>query len=140
MEAKTASINLAWLYFYLDISIRIFCTLSICFVLDLSIAFTIQFFFECFIPNIRLLWKILTTVKPLNSGHLRVLKNLSAIKRCTLLRGSLTKIVTFRTKHFVRYSRHVRYLRCPLLRGFTVLSCCHSNTFRDKNFINRSTL
>ena len=36
--------------------------------------------------------------------------------------GSLTKIVTFETKHFIRYSRHVRYLRCPLLGGFTVFS------------------
>ena len=59
-------------------------------------------------------------MKPLNSGHLRVLKNLSVIKRCALLGGSVTKIVTFGTKHFVRYSRHVRYLRCPLLGGFTV--------------------
>ena len=29
------------------------------------------------------------TVKPLNSGHLRVLKNWSAIKRCPLLGGRL---------------------------------------------------
>ena len=49
------------------------------------------------------------------------LKKLSVIKRCPLLRGSLTKIVTFGAKHFVRYSRHVRYLGCPLLRGFTVI-------------------
>ena len=62
----------------------------------------------------------INTVKPLNSGHLRVLKNLSVIKRFPLLGGSLTKIVTFGTKHFVRYSRHVRYLRCPLLGDFTV--------------------
>ena len=61
------------------------------------------------------------TVKPLNSGQLRVLKNLSVIKRCPLLGDSLTKIVTFGTKHFVRYSSYVRYLGCPLLRGFTVL-------------------
>ena len=60
------------------------------------------------------------TVKPLNSGHLPVVKNLSVIKRCPLLRGSLTKIVTFGTKHFVRYSRHVRYLGCPLLGGFNI--------------------
>ena len=53
--------------------------------------------------------------KPLNSGHLRVLKYLSIIKRCSLLGGSLTKIVTFWT----RCSKHVRYLGCPLLRGFT---------------------
>ena len=60
-----------------------------------------------------------STVKPLHSGHLRVLKNLSVIKRCPLLGGSLTKIVTFGTKHFVRYLRHVYYLGCPLLGGFT---------------------
>ena len=34
LEAKTASTNLMWLYFYLHISLRIFCTLFICFVLD----------------------------------------------------------------------------------------------------------
>ena len=61
------------------------------------------------------------TVKPLNSGHLRVLKNLSVIKKRPLLGGSLTKIVTLGTKHFVRYSRRARYLGCPLLGGFTVL-------------------
>ena len=37
-----------------------------------------------------------------------------------LLRGSLAKIVTFGTKHFVCYSRHVRYLGNPSLGGFTV--------------------
>ena len=42
-------------------------------------------------------------MKPLNSGHLRVLKNLSVIKRCRLFGGSLIKIATFGTKHFVRY-------------------------------------
>ena len=63
----------------------------------------------------------ITTVKLLNSGHLKVFKNLAVIKRCPLLGGSLTENVTFATKHFVRYSRHVRYLGCPLLRGFTVL-------------------
>ena len=56
----------------------------------------------------------------LNSGHLRLLKNLSVIKRCPLLGGSKTKIVTFGTKHFACYSRHVRYMRCPLLGGFIV--------------------
>ena len=60
------------------------------------------------------------TVKPLNSGQLRVLKNLSVIERCSLLGGKLKKIVTFGTKYFVRYSWHVRYLECPLLGGFTV--------------------
>ena len=61
-----------------------------------------------------------STVKPLNSGHLRVLKNLSVIKSCPLLGGCINKIVTFWTKHFVRYSRYVCYLRCLLLGGFTV--------------------
>ena len=32
------------------------------------------------------------TVKPLNSGHLRVLKSLSVIKRCPLLGGSLQRL------------------------------------------------
>ena len=53
-------------------------------------------------------------MKTLNSGHLRVLKNLSVIKRCPLLGGSLTKIVTFETKHSVCYSRHVRYWEVSL--------------------------
>ena len=48
------------------------------------------------------------------------LKKLSVIMRCPLLGGSLTKIATYGTKHFVRYSRHVRYFGCPLLGGFTV--------------------
>ena len=48
--------------------------------------------------------------KQLNSGHVRVLKNVAVIKRYPLLGSSLTKIVTFGTKHFVRYSRHARYL------------------------------
>ena len=65
--------------------------------------------------------KELITVKTLNSGRLRVLKKLSVIERCLLLGGNLTKIIIrFGTKRFVRYSRHVRYLECPLLGGFTV--------------------
>ena len=40
------------------------------------------------------------TVKPLNSGQLQVLKKLPVIKRCPLLGGSLTKIVTSGIKHF----------------------------------------
>ena len=59
-------------------------------------------------------------MKPLNSGHLRVLKNVSFIERCPLLGGNLKKIVTFGTKRFAPYSWHVRYLGCPLLGGFTV--------------------
>ena len=41
------------------------------------------------------------TVKPLNSGYLRVLKNLPVIKRFPLMGGSLTKMVTFGTKNFL---------------------------------------
>ena len=37
------------------------------------------------------------TVKPLNSRHLRVLKNLSVIERCQLFGGNFKKIVTFGT-------------------------------------------
>ena len=62
----------------------------------------------------------LTTVKPLNSGHLRVFKNLSVIESWPLLGGNFKKIVTFGTKRFVRYSWHVRYLRFPLLGVFNV--------------------
>ena len=47
------------------------------------------------------------TVKPLNSGHLRVLRNLSVIERCLLLGGNLKKTVTFGTNCFVCYSRHI---------------------------------
>ena len=60
------------------------------------------------------------TVKPLNSGHLRVLINLSFIERCPLLESNLIKIATFGTKCFVCYSWHAGYLRCPLLGVFTV--------------------
>ena len=59
-------------------------------------------------------------MKALNSGHLRVLKNLSVIERCPLLWGNFKNIVTFRTKRFARCSWHVRYLGCPQLIGFTV--------------------
>ena len=85
-------------------------------------------------PNQQTLF-IETTMKSLDSEHLRVLKNLSVIKRCPLLGGSLTEIVTFGTKNFVRYSRHVRYLGCRLLRGFTVLVCTMyiCQIYRKKN-------
>ena len=63
---------------------------------------------------------VYNTVKPLNSGHLRGLKKFSVTGNFPLLGGNLTKIVTFGTKQFVRYSRHVSYWRCPLLGGFTV--------------------
>ena len=58
-------------------------------------------------------------MKPLNSGHLRALTNLSVTNSRLLMRGSLTKIVQFETKHFVPYLKHVRYLGCSLLGGFT---------------------
>ena len=61
----------------------------------------------------------------LNSGHRRVLKNLSVIERCPLLGGNFIKIVTFGTKCFVCYLWHVRYLGCPLLGGFTVCKYYH---------------
>ena len=35
------------------------------------------------------------TMKPLNSKHLRVLKNLSVFERCPLLGGNLIKIIKF---------------------------------------------
>ena len=49
------------------------------------------------------------------------MKSLSVIKNCPLLGGSLTAIVTFGTKHFVCYWRHVCYFGCPLWRAFTVI-------------------
>ena len=54
-------------------------------------------------------------MKTLDSGHLQVLKSVSIIKRCSLLGGSLTKIVTFGTKHFCPLLKV-----CLLLGGFTV--------------------
>ena len=68
------------------------------------------------------------TVKPLNSGHLWVLENVSVIERCLLVGINLKKIVTFGTKHFVRYSRHVYCLRYSLLGGFTVKKNKSENT------------
>ena len=62
-------------------------------------------------------------VKPLNSGHLRVLKHLSVIESCPLLGGNFKKIVIFGIKCFVRYSWHLCYLGCPLLGGFAVFHC-----------------
>ena len=52
--------------------------------------------------------QVLCTIKPPNSGHLRVLKNLSVTERYTLLGGDLKRIVTFGIKCSVRYSWHVR--------------------------------
>ena len=66
------------------------------------------------------------TVNPMNSELLPILKDLSVIKRLPLLGGSLTKIFTFRTKHFVHY------LRCPQLASFTVLLTSESCFFKTK--------
>ena len=49
----------------------------------------------------------------LNSGHLKVVKNLSLIERCPPLGSNFKNIVTFEAQHFVRYSWYVRYLGCP---------------------------
>ena len=72
------------------------------------------------------------TVKPLNSGQLRVLKKLSVIQRCSLLGENFKKIVTFGAQSFVRYSWHVHYLECPLQGGFIDL--------KQKNRFGRSGL
>ena len=90
-----------------------------------------KFCLSCYSRNL-ILTNSKHTVKPLNSGHRRVLKNLPVIKRCPLLGGSLTKIVTFGTEHFVRYSRHVRYLGCSVLGSFTVVDFSFAKSY---NFI-----
>ena len=56
----------------------------------------------------------------------RFFKDLSVIKKCTPLGGSLTKTVTFETKLFVRY------LGCPLLGGFTVI---HTSLHKKWSFL-----
>ena len=54
----------------------------------------VQSFWDLDMTNFRI-WKKVVTVKRLNSGHLRVSKNLSVIERCPLLGGNLKKIVPF---------------------------------------------
>ena len=46
--------------------------------------------------------------------------------------GSLTKIVIFGPKHFVRYSRHFRYLGCLLFGGFTVVKNRPANVIKKQ--------
>ena len=70
--------------------------------------------------TIKNVWKFSFKVRPLNRGHLRVLKKLSVIEGCPLLVGNLKYILTFETKRFVCYSWHVRCLGCPL-GSFTVI-------------------
>ena len=69
-------------------------------------------------------------MKPLNSGHLPVFKNLSVIESWPLLGGNLKKNVTFGTKCFVGYLCHVRFLGCPLLGRFTVSPSENVTKFR----------
>ena len=78
-------------------------------------------------------------MKPLNSGHLRVLKICPLLRDVQLLGISLIKIVTLGTKHFARCSRHVHYLGCPLLGGLTVLFTVNETIYRQRlmKFINR---
>ena len=54
---------------------------------------------------------LICTVKPSNSGHIRVLKNVSVIDRCPVLGENLTKIVTFETK---RFPMHVSNAMCRI--------------------------
>ena len=56
----------------------------------------------------------ISTVKPLNSGHLRVLKSLSVIKRCPLLRGGLIKIWDSTLCHIWDETFYSVYKACPL--------------------------
>ena len=69
------------------------------------------------------------TVKPLNSGHLWVFKNSSVTETCLLLGGNLTKIVTFGTKQFVRYSRHVRHYKATWTTDLVSLLWACSNKY-----------
>ena len=65
------------------------------------------------------------TVKPLNIGHLWVLKNLFVLYwECPLLGGNIKKIVIFGTKRFVRYSRHVRCTKELMVLISKVLNDC----------------
>ena len=56
------------------------------------------------------------------------LKLFFAIEKCPLLGGNLTKTVTFGTKCFDSYSRHIRYLILSLLGGFTTFDSVSMNT------------
>ena len=61
------------------------------------------------------------------------LKKFTVIERCCpLLAGNFKKIIMFWTKHFVRYSRHFRYLGCLLLGGFTVVKNKPANVIQKQ--------
>ena len=61
-------------------------------------------------------------VKPLNSGHLGILKNFSVLERCPLLGENLTKIVKFGTIAFCPL-----FNACPLF-GMSAIERFHCNT------------
>ena len=70
----------------------------------------------CFTTYVQAILKLIflpliCIVKPPNSEHLRVLKNLSVIDRCPVLGENLTKIVTFETK---RFPMHVSNAMCRI--------------------------
>ena len=80
------------------------------------------------------------TQKPLNSGHLWLLKNVSVIERCPLLGSNLKKIVTFGIYRFVRYSWYVRPLfgmsasgrfHCNLINNLRKISHTKECDFKD---------
>ena len=58
-------------------------------------------------------------MKPLNSGHPRIFKNLSVIERCPLLGGNLKKIVKFGT--FCLLFKAFPLFGMSALGGFIVL-------------------
>ena len=63
----------------------------------------------CFFRGAPCIQQFQNTAKPLNSGHLRVFKNLSVIEWCPLLGSNLKSIVTFVTKRFVRYLEDILF-------------------------------
>ena len=79
-------------------------------------------------------------MKALNSKHLQVVKNLSVIKRCLLLRGSLETTVTFGTKYFVRYSGHVRYWEVALYFNSPQLAINKNKLYETLGYWSRDML
>ena len=65
-------------------------------------------------------------MKPLNSGHQRVLKNLSVTEGCPLLGGNFKKIVTFGTKMFCP-----PFMACPLFE-MSAVGWFHCNKIRTR--------
>ena len=88
-------------------------------------------------------------MKALNSEHLRVFKNLSAIERCPLLWGNLKKTVTFGTNCFVMLFKACSLFRMSLyfiiFDSFEALFFCnclkariHCETFLSEYFMKYS--